>query len=157
MCFRIRLSCYISGMRDLANERLQELRKELEADDAIAAVYLFGSCSRGTATGISDVDIGILLHSEIDKSRYFDLRLEFLPRIMAVLRTGKVDVVVLNHAPVHLAREIISHGNLMLDRNPRQRAAFEADRIGRYLDFKPFLSVQVRAIKEHLAKGVYFD
>ena len=144
-------------MQDLATNRLQQLREALETDDAVAAVYLFGSCSRGTATGISDVDIGILLHSEVNASRYFDLRLDYLSRIMAILRTGKVDVVVLNHAPIHLAREIVSHGNLLLDRDPRQRASFEADRIGRYLDFKPFLAVQVRAIKEHLAKGVYFD
>jgi uncharacterized protein len=144
-------------MPDLSSARLQQLRAALKTDSAIAAVYLFGSCARGTATGISDVDIGILFHSAIDESRYFDLRLEFLSRIMAILMTEKVDLVVLNHAPLHLAHEIVSHGNLLLDRDPRQRASFEADRIGRYLDFKPFLAVQVRAIKEHLAKGAYFD
>jgi len=157
LCLRICLSCYISDMRDFANDRLQPLREELGTDAAVAAVYLFGSRSRGTATGVSVVDIGILLHSKIDESRYFDLRLEFLSRIMAILKTGKVDVVVLNNAPMHLAHEIVSRGNLLLDRDPRQRASFEADRIGRYLDFKPFLAVQVRAIKEHLAKGDYFD
>jgi uncharacterized protein len=144
-------------MLDLSSVRLQQLRAALETDSAIAAVYLFGSCARGTATGISDIDIGILFHSTIDESRYFDLRLEFLSRIMAILMTEKVDLVVLNHAPLHLAHEIVSHGNLLLDRAPRLRASFEADRIGQYLDFKPFLAVQVRAIKEHLAKGTYFD
>jgi hypothetical protein len=144
-------------MPDISGSRLLQLRAALETDSAIAAVYLFGSCARGTATGISDVDIGILFHSSIDESRYFDLKLEFLSRIMAILMTEKVDVVVLNHAPPHLAREIVSHGTLLLDRDPPQRASFEADRIGRYLDFKPFLAVQVRAIKEHLAKGAYFD
>jgi predicted nucleotidyltransferase len=144
-------------MRDVSISRLQQLRTGLEPDSAIAAVYLFGSFARGTATGISDVDVGILFHSTIDESRYFDLKLEFLSRIMAILMTEKVDVVVLNHAPMHLAREIVSHGTLLLDRDPRQRLSFEADCIGRYLDFKPFMAVQVRAIKEHLSKGAYFD
>lgn len=144
-------------MRDYASDRLQQLREELGTDDAVAAVYLFGSRSRGTSTGVSDFDIGILFHSKIDESRYFDLRLELLSRIMAILKTEKVDVVVLNSAPIHLAHAIVSRGNLLLDRDPRQRASFEADRIGRYLDYKPFLAVQVRALKEHLAKGVYFD
>ncbi len=144
-------------MLEFTSARLQQLRKALEADSAVAAVYLFGSCARGIATGISDIDIGILFRSSIDESRYFDLKLEFLSRIMAILRTGKVDVVVLNHAPLHLAREIVAYGNLLLDRDPRQRACFEADRVGRYLDFKPLLAVQVRAIKEHLEKGAYFD
>jgi uncharacterized protein len=151
------LLCYISDMLDFSNERLQQLREALETDNALAAVYLFGSCARSTATDISDIDIGILFLLAIDESRYFDLRLEFLSRIMAILRTDKVDLVVLNHAPLHLAREIVAHGNLLLERDPRQRASFEADSIERYLDFKPFLAVQVRAIKEHLAKEDYFD
>lgn len=137
--------------------RLQQLRPALETDSAITAVYLFGSCAHHAATGVSDIDIGILLHSAIDTSRYFNLRLEYLSRIMAILLTEKVDVVILNNAPLHLAHEIVSHGNLLLDRDPRQRAAFEADRIRRFLDFKPFLAVQVRAVKEHLSKGIYFD
>ncbi len=136
---------------------MQQLRAALESDSAIAAVYLFGSSARGTATGVSDVDIGILIHSGIDESRYFDLKLDFLSRIMAVLMTEKVDVVILNRAQLHLAYEIVSHGNLLLDRESRQRSAFEADRIGRFLDFKPFLQVQVRAVKEQLSKGAYFD
>ena len=144
-------------MSNFSIARLPQLREALETDSAIAAVYLFGSSARGTATGVSDIDIGILFHSTIAASRYFDLKLEYLSRIMAVLRTEKVDVVILNQAPLHLAHEIVSHGNLLLDRDSRQRAAFEADRIGRYMDFKPFLAVQVRAVKEHLSKGTYFD
>jgi predicted nucleotidyltransferase len=137
--------------------RSQQLREALETDSTIAAVYLFGSHARGTAIGTSDIDIGILFQSGIDASRYFDLRLELIARIMAVLLTEKVDVVVLNDAPLHLTHEVISHGDLLLEKDPRQRAAFEADRIGRFLDFKPFLAAQVSAIKEHLAKGTYFD
>jgi len=144
-------------MLNLSSAPLQQLRDEFEADGAIAAVYLFGSVARGTATGMSDVDIGILFHSSIDASRYFDLRLEYLSRIMTILRTEKMDVVILNQAPLHLSYEVVSHGNLLIDRDPRQRAAFEANRIGRYLDFKPFLAVHVRAAKENLAKGTYFD
>jgi uncharacterized protein len=144
-------------MPDPMSDRLQQLHAALEPDDAVAAVYLFGSCARGTATPISDIDIGILFHSAIDASRYFDLRLEFVSRIMGILGTEKVDVVVLNQAPLHLSYEIVTHGKLLLEKDPRQRIAFEADRISRYLDFKPFLAVQVRAAKEHLSKGIYFD
>ncbi len=141
----------------LSSARLQQLRSALESDSAIAAVYLFGSCARGTATGISDIDIGILIDSGIDESRYFDLKLDFLSRMTTALMTEKVDVVILNRAPLHLAYEIVCHGNLLLDRESRKRSAFEADRIGRFLDFKPFLRVQVRAAKEQLSRGAYFD
>jgi len=133
---------------------LPHLRAALESDSAIAAVYLFGSHARGTATGLSDIDIAVLLSSTIDESRYFALRLEYINRTMEALGTENADLVILNNAPLHLAYEIVSHGVLLLDRDPRYRAAFEADRVGRFLDFKPFLAVQHRAIKEHLAKGL---
>lgn len=144
-------------MEDSTGIRLQRLRTVLEQDSAVAAVYLFGSHARGSSTRMSDIDIAVLFHPAIDESRYFELRLDYITRIMEILLTQKVDVVVLNDAPLHLAYEIVSRGILLLDRNPRQRTVFEADRIGRFLDFKPFLEVQVRAIKEQLSKGTYFD
>jgi hypothetical protein len=130
---------------------------ELESDSAIAAVYLFGSHARGTATPLSDIDIAVLFRSVIDESRYFALRLEYLSQAMERLRTEKVDVVILNNAPLHLAYEVVSRAILLLDRDPLCRAAFEADRIGRFLDFKPFLAVQTRALSEQLKGGTFFD
>lgn len=144
-------------MENFGSGRLQNLRAALESDSALAAVYLFGSHARGTNTRMSDIDLAVLFQASINESCYFGLRLEYLARTMGILHTERVDLVVLNNAPVHLAYEICSHGILLLDRDPRQRAAFEADRIGRFLDFKPFLAVQVHAIKEHLSKGTYFD
>ncbi len=80
-----------------------------------------------------------------------------MARAMETLRTEKVDVVILNNAPLHLAYEIVSYGFVLVDRNPPYRAAFEADRVGRFLDFKPFLAVQVHAIKEQLKRWTFFD
>jgi uncharacterized protein len=144
-------------MKNFGSGRLQNLRAALESDSAVAVVYLFGSHARGTNTRMSDIDLAVLFHSSIHPSSYFELRLEYIARIMRILLTERVEVVVLNSAPLHLAYEIVSRGILLLDRDPKQRAAFEADRIGRFLDFKPFLAVQVHAIKEQLSKGTYFD
>ncbi len=133
------------------------IRAALAADDAIAAVYLFGSHARGTATKLSDVDIALLLDAVVDKSSYFPLRLEYTARMVDLLGSERVEVVVLNEVPLHLAYEIISRGTLLVERNRRYRTAFEADRIGRFLDFKPFLAAQFRAVKQQLRKGTFFD
>ena len=144
-------------MENFGSGRWQNLRAALESDSALTAAYLFGSHARGTNTRMSDIDLAILFQSSINESCYFELRLEYIARIMGILLTERVDLVVLNNVPLHLAYEIVSNGILLLDWDPRQRAAFEADRIGRFLDFKPFLAVQVLAIKTHLSKGTYFD
>jgi predicted nucleotidyltransferase len=144
-------------MDEPCDPRFKDLSATLEQDGNLAAIYLFGSHARGTASGVSDIDIGLLFRSNIEESRFFSLRLDYIARIMELLRTDHVDAVVLNSAPLHLAYEVVSHGILLLDRDPRQRAAFEADRIGRFLDIKPFLAVQHRALQEHLRKGTFFD
>jgi predicted nucleotidyltransferase len=148
---------YSAIMKIPGYARLPRLRALLKTDGAVAAVYLFGSYARGSPTRTSDIDIAILLHSSIHESQYFSLRLEYIARLMGVLLTERLDVVILNRAPLHLAYEIVTHGTLVVDREPRRRAAFEADCIGRFLDFKPFLATQVEAIKEHLSRGRYFD
>jgi len=144
-------------MDEPCDPRFKALSVALKQDGNLAALYLFGSHAHGTASGVSDIDIGILLRSNIEESRFFPLRLDYIARIMELLRTDHVDAVVLNNVPLHLAYEIVSHGILLLERDRRQRAAFEADRIGRFLDFKPFLAVQQRALQEHLRKGTFFD
>ena len=148
---------YSEQVENSCRERLSDLCAALETDSAIAAVYLFGSHARGASTPLSDIDIAILFHSAIDESRYFALRLEYISRAMGILRTDKVDIVILNRAPLHLAYKILSGGVLLLDRDPRFRAGFEADRVGRFLDFKPFLAVQIRAIRKQLERGTFFD
>jgi predicted nucleotidyltransferase len=141
----------------LCRERLNDFRAALESDGAIAAVYLFGSHARGSATPMSDIDLAILFSSAVDASRYFSLRLEYISRAMEILRTEKVDVVILNQAPLHLAYEIVSRGVLLLDCDSQSRVRFEADRVGQFLDFKPFLAVQTRALRQQLKGGTFFD
>jgi predicted nucleotidyltransferase len=135
----------------------RSLRAGFEQDARIAALYVFGSYAKGTAGPLSDIDIGILLNRAVARTAYFDLRLRYIAEAMTLLRTERVDVVLLNDAPTHLAYEVISRGVLVLEGNRRGRVAFEADRITRYLDIKPLFAAQVRATKEHLLKGTYFD
>ena len=144
-------------MENAGGARFQELSAALATDKNIAAAYVFGSFARGIATALSDIDIAILFRRSVDESRYFDLRLDYLTRIMVLLRAERVDLVILNNAPLHIAYQAVSRGLLLVDGDRGYRVAFEADRIGRFLDFKPFLAVQLRAIKKHLEEGTFFD
>ncbi len=94
-------------MENSSRERLSDLCAALETDGAIAAVYLFGSHARGASTPLSDIDIAILFLPVIEESRYFALRLDYISRAVGILRADKVDIVIVNRAPCHLAYKVV--------------------------------------------------
>src|SRR5262245_47815037 len=91
-------------------ERLWHL---FETDDlGVVSVYLFGSYSQDRAHAESDVDVGVLLDwvRYPDRARRFEARLRLSGHIGHALGRNDVDIVILNDAPPHLARAIVSHG-----------------------------------------------
>lgn len=106
---------------------------------------------------MSDIDIGILLGKQVPAQEYFQRRLVYIGRCCDILRTDRVDLVILNDAPLLLAYNVVAPRRILVERNRSHRVAFEVDRINRYLDFKPVFDLQVRYVKEHLRRGTYFD
>lgn len=118
----------------------QELRSFLAARaeaEGLAAAYLFGSVARGTARPESDVDIGLLYAEEPPpglEGLAFHLEAE-LERLLH----RPVQVVVLNHAPVDLARRILRDGKLLLDHDRSRRVGFEVRTRREFWDLEPVL------------------
>jgi predicted nucleotidyltransferase len=107
------------------------------ASTVIVAVYLFGSCARGTATAGSDVDLG-LLYSAAPASTL--LAQPFLLEAQLADRLGRrVQCVTMNTAPADLVHRILKDEALLLDSNPSHRIRFEVDARNRYFDLKPML------------------
>ena len=101
----------------------------------VDAVYLFGSQATGTSRADSDLDLGVLFAAGIDRSRRFDLRLEFMSE--AGKMTGhpdQVDVVDLEHAPIPLRFAAIYPRQEVVVRDRNRRTLFEADTMTRYFD-----------------------
>lgn len=136
---------------------LERLKKELGADPDIDAVYLFGSYAKGKPNRMSDIDIGLLLNDAVPTDTYFERRLEYMAQCAHVLRTDRVDVILLNNAPTHLAYSVISCRKVLFERSAQHRVAFEVDRINKYLDFKPFMQVRVKYMKTQILSGTFFD
>ena len=129
---------------------LQRLEKEFGADRDVDAVYLFGSYAKGRPTPLSDLDIGILLRDDVPVDSYFSRRLKYMAQCAGALKTDRVDVVLLNNAPLLLAHNIISCRKVLFERSPEHRVAFEVDRIARFLDFKPFMEVRMKYMKDQI-------
>jgi predicted nucleotidyltransferase len=106
-----------------------------EPPPGTAAVYVFGSVARGTASSRSDVDVGILFDTH--PPRTLDgLSLDLRDRIHDTIGRP-VDLVVLNLAPADLVHRVLRDGVLVCDRHPAARIAFEVQRRNEYFDLEP--------------------
>jgi uncharacterized protein len=129
---------YVRRVTVDANEIRDVLQAELpKLVPGLAAAYLFGSIARGEAGPGSDVDVG-LLYETTPASRLLDQ--PFLAAAELESRLGRrVDLVVMNTAPVDLVHRVLRDGLLLLQSNPSARIAFEVRARNAYFDLLPIL------------------
>jgi len=116
----------------------------LKTKDEILLVYLFGSRAAGKVGKRSDWDIGVLLSEPFPKHFGYALASE----LAALLGTDRVDLVVLNDAPIPLRYNVVSMGTLLFEKSRSIKVEFEADTMSRYFDYLPVLRQQRRDIVE---------
>lgn len=131
----------------------EQLRDYFAGQPAVLLAYLFGSHARGQANPLSDLDIGVLHEQSLDRKASFDLRLSLIGDLMGIFHENDVDVVILNEAPLPLAYRVLRDGLLLYARDEQTRILYQADTVSRYLDFKPFVDYQNRAILERARRG----
>lgn len=105
----------------------------------VRIAYLFGSHARGEAGPRSDIDVAVLFGRRFSGKEMFRMQLELISEISGALGTDKVDVVVLNDAPLLLKYNVIKDG-VVLASSEKERVDFE-----------------VRTMQEYLDMGYYFD
>lgn len=104
------------------------------AQNGVRFAYLFGSHAKGETGAISDIDIAVYLYSKLDKNKRFDLRLELIGQICGILKTDKVDLIVLNDSPLLLSFNAIYGGILLNSKDEGARVKFETRTMSLYFD-----------------------
>jgi len=107
----------------------------------VVSAYLFGSHVEGRAHRESDIDVGILLGRRIyptSRDR-FDARLVLGGSIGRAAGSNRIDIVILNDAPAHLGRRIVTEGQRVFCADPEADLAFVRDVQLRAADLEPFL------------------
>lgn len=117
----------------------KELKKYLSNKDNIILAYLFGSTVRGDTGILSDIDIGVLLDENISNKDRFDVELKIISEIAILINKNKIDIVVLNEAPLLLSYNIIKTG-VILKSNEPERIKFETRILDEYLDQKYYIN-----------------
>ena len=129
-----------------------ELKSILADVPEVSLVYLFGSRAGGIVGPLSDYDLGVLVDRGYDTP---ELRARLTHEFVRRLGTERVDVVLLNHAPIELAYAVIAEGKLLYQRDVATRVEYEASVLSRYGDYLPVLRAQRRDILrggEHAAR-----
>jgi predicted nucleotidyltransferase len=122
---------------------IDELRRVIEQEPAIAYALLFGSGGRGALRPASDVDVAVELRPGAPRD------VSVLGRLAARLESAvgrKVDLVLMDEAASPLAYRIFRDARIVLVRDHGALAARKARAILEYLDFKP--------VEERCAEGV---
>jgi predicted nucleotidyltransferase len=130
-------------IKSLSNrdQLIGKAREVMERCPRVMFAYLFGSLARKTSSPLSDVDIAVYLEDSSDLSRE---KLELIGYLMGELGTDEIDVIVLNRAPLSLMARILEKNEILIDRKPFRRQAFESLVLRQYFDF----SVKEKAILE---------
>lgn len=114
------------------DRRLADVGRRLRARADVSFAYLFGGLAAGRRTPLSDVDVAVFLTGEADP---VESRLEILGELMEVLGTERIDLVVLNAAPLSLRGRIVGSRTLLADNRPFDRHKFESLTQREFFDF----------------------
>jgi len=122
----------------LSNPQMKSLKSFFQFYSQIKLVYLFGSQVNKTSGPLSDYDFAFYI-DEKDKNKLFDLKLDLIGKLSQILKSDKIDVVILNmvESP-ELKYNIIKDGKLIFEREP-YRILVEPQILNNYFDFHNLL------------------
>ena len=107
------------------------LSAALNKNRDIIFAYLFGSRASGRANKFSDIDVAVFLNRDSDGKK----RLDILGDVIDAVKCDRVDLVILNSAPLPLKGRAIKSGQLLVDKDPFARHTFESNTTRSYIDF----------------------
>ena len=96
------------------------IRKELEQyfakREEILFCFLFGSTANDKTTGISDIDVAVMLdESKIDELKNpYGYKAELLAKLISLLSFNDIDLIILNEAPLLLKHRIVQSGRKII-------------------------------------------
>ena len=119
------------------------IRKELEQyfakREEILFSFLFGSTAKNKTTGISDIDIAVMLdESKIDKLKNsYGYKAELLAKLISLLSFNDIDLIILNEASLLLKHRIVQSGRKIYTKDEKVITDFCVKVMEQFLDLKP--------------------
>ena len=132
-------------------DKEEKVRELLNKQKHVKLAYLFGSVAEGKEGKLSDVDIAVFLDESLSKKERFDLQLKLTSGLTGILKTDRIDLIIMNDAPLLLKYNIIKHGKILKD-NIETRVKIESRILSDYLDMKYYIDRHTDLAIERIAK-----
>ncbi len=106
----------------------------------IKFIVLYGSAVEGTQTPLSDIDIAI--YYEGSKEERFKFRMHILGDV-----NDKFDIQIFQDLPLYIKKEIISHGEILYQKNYSEIFDIFLQTMKSFGDFKPRLDIYYASLE----------
>jgi len=131
----------------LSEEVADRLRTVFADHPAVRGVYVFGSVATDQTWDESDLDLGIVVDEEKwDRSD----KVPLIGECMDAARRDRVDLVILNDAPLVLQFEAVRPNEVLYASDDFDPGGFSSKVLRMYWDFQPHLRRQRKAYKRRL-------
>ena len=121
-----------------------KIRELLFSKPEISFAYIFGSFVK--TEHYHDIDVAVYITDGFNKDdmKKFPYGYEstIAGAIMHLLHTDKIDLVVLNNAPLLITNRIINKGKLLFDKDKFKRVAFENNNRKMFIDTENFRKIR---------------
>ncbi len=119
----------------IIDQQIRDITEVIRAHAAVKLAYLFGSQVSGDVGPLSDYDIAVYVDG-LNNEESIDLRLGLAAELSKVLKTDKIDLVMLNQTDnPALKYSIISSGRLLVERSP-YKLLIEPKILNEYFDLQ---------------------
>ncbi|MDM7920364.1 MAG: nucleotidyltransferase domain-containing protein [Methanosarcina sp.] len=127
----------IPELSKLKKETLvSRLAEFFRSHENVELAYLFGSTAVDHRGPLSDIDLGVYLSSSLTKRERIEKRLKLTAELANLLKTDRIDLVVMNDAYPVINFEIIKPNIPVFVRDEDFKINAEQEIMSRYLDRK---------------------
>jgi len=124
----------------------------------VVLAYLFGSCLNRIGPPFHDIDIAVFVIPDrlraLDQALPYGYRADLSTRLANILKYDPVDVVLLNHGPPLLLRQVIGTGKLVFCRSEADRIRFEVASLKRHADTGHIRKIKRFYMNQRIEKGL---
>ncbi|MCG2726454.1 MAG: nucleotidyltransferase domain-containing protein [Elusimicrobia bacterium] len=114
--------------------QIREIKSVFQSYPSVKLAYFFGSRNENKAAPLSDYDFAIYFDKQ-NKKRMFDIKLSIIGKLTDILKTDKIDLVIINTTEKpDLKFFIINEGTLLYKKEP-YKILVEPQIMNQYFDF----------------------